>query len=76
MLLYLCTLCRNRDNEFAKTLGLEQGKTATPAGMIYLLAKVPVVSLEDYTEEDAVLESAKSEIKRNGLLLGNEDMFE
>ncbi|MBE6550313.1 MAG: hypothetical protein E7670_07800 [Ruminococcaceae bacterium] len=75
MLLYLCTLCRNRDNEFAKTLGLEQGKTATPAGMIYLLAKVPVVSLEDYTDEEVVIESADAEIERNGLLLGNEDIL-
>jgi ATP-dependent helicase/nuclease subunit B len=75
MLLYLCTLCRNRDNEFAKSLGLEQGKTATPAGMIYLLAKVPVVSLEDYTSEDTVIRSADSEIERNGLLLENEDIL-
>ena len=75
MLLYLCTLCRNRDNEFSKLLGLEQGKTATPAGMIYLLAKVPVVSLEDYTDEETVIESADAEIERNGLLLGNEDIL-
>ncbi len=75
MLLYLCTLCRNRDTEFARSLGLEEGKTATPAGMIYLLAKVPVVSLEDYTEEEAVIESADAEIERNGLLLGNDEIL-
>lgn len=75
MLLYLCTLCRNKDTEFAKSLGLEEGKTATPAGMIYLLAKVPVVSLEDYADEDTVIQSADAEIERNGLLLGDEDIL-
>ncbi len=75
MLLYLCTLCRNKDNEFARSIGLESGKTAMPAGIIYLLAKVPVVSLEDYTQEETVLKAAEAEIERNGLLLNDEDVL-
>ena len=43
--------------------------------LIGILAKVPVVSLEDYTEEDTVIRSADAEIERNGLLLGNEEIL-
>ena len=75
MLLYLCTLCRNKDNEFARSIGLESGKTATPAGIIYLLAKVPVVALEDYKQEAEVIEAAEAEIERNGLLLDDESVL-
>ena len=75
MLLYLYTLCRNKDNDFARSIGLESGQTATPAGMIYLLAKVPVVTLLDYTDEETVLKSAGSMIERNGLLLCDEDIL-
>lgn len=75
MLLYLCTLCRNKDNGFAHAIGLKDGKTAIPAGMIYLLAKIPTISVEDYIDTENILNAAKEKIGRNGLLLNDEELL-
>ncbi len=75
MLLYLFTLCRNSDSPFCRSLGLADGKTPTPAGVVYLSANVPVVSVEDYDGEEAVLKKASASLKRSGLLLAEEDIL-
>lgn len=75
MLLYLFTLCRNADTKFCKALGLEDGQTPTPAGIVYLSANVPVLQIEDYDSEEAVLNQAADSLKRSGLLLNEEEIL-
>ena len=75
MLLYLFTLCRNRSNFFTESLGLEDGSTPTPAGILYLSANVPVIQADDYDSEAAVLEKAAKELDRSGLLLADEEIL-
>ncbi len=75
MLLYLFTLCRNADSPFCRSLGLTEGQTPSPAGVVYLSANVPVISVEDYDGEEAVLKQASASLKRSGLLLAEEDIL-
>ncbi|MBE6545826.1 MAG: hypothetical protein E7668_00100 [Ruminococcaceae bacterium] len=72
MLLYLFTLCRNTNSDFAKRLSLADGQAPVPAGVIYLSAAIPVIQAEEYDREDAVLEKASDSLKRSGLLLNEE----
>ncbi|MBQ9085771.1 MAG: exodeoxyribonuclease V subunit gamma [Clostridia bacterium] len=71
MLLYLFTLCRNRDSRFAQQIGLQQDQALTPAGVVYLSANVPIIQAEDYNSEEAVLRQASDSLKRSGLLLND-----
>lgn len=75
MLLYLFTLCRNADTPFCKALGLEEGQTPTPAGIVYLSANIPVLQAEDYDSEKEVLNQAADSLKRSGLLLNEEEIL-
>jgi ATP-dependent helicase/nuclease subunit B len=43
--------------------------------MVYLLAKIPVISLDDYASDDETLKKASDSIERNGLLLGEEEIL-
>ncbi len=75
MLLYLFTLCRSENSDFARSLGLEEGQAPTPAGIVYLSANIPVVKADNYESEDEILEQAADSLKRSGLLLGEEDIL-
>ncbi len=75
MLLYLFTLCRNRSNDFTKAIGLEEGQAPTPAGILYLSAKIPVIQAEDYDSEEDVLKQASDSLSRSGLLLADESLL-
>lgn len=72
MLLYLFTLCRNRDNDFTRSLGLMSDKHPSPAGIVYLSANIPVVEAEDYDNAEGILEAAADSLERSGLLLSDE----
>ena len=75
MLLYLFTLCRNSDNDFARTLGLSDGQTPMPAGIVYLSANVPVLQTEQYDSEDEVMKQAANSLSRTGLLINDENLL-
>jgi ATP-dependent helicase/nuclease subunit B len=72
MLLYLFTLCRNRDNDFTRSLGLSSDQNPSPAGIVYLSANIPVVEAEDYDDEEGILNTAADSLDRSGLLLSDE----
>ena len=75
MLLYLFTLCRQTDTDFCKALGLQEGQSPTPAGVVYLSANIPVIQSEDYESESDILEQASDSLKRSGLLLNDEEIL-
>ncbi len=75
MLLYLFTLCRNQSNGFTRSLGLEDGASPSPAGVIYLAANIPIIQSEDYDSENEVLQKAADSLERSGLLLSEESML-
>lgn len=75
MLLYLFTLCRNRDTFFSERVGLPPDEGLTPAGVVYLSANVPVIQAEDYDSEEEVLKKAGDSLKRSGLLLHDTDIL-
>ena len=72
MLLYLFTLCRNKNNDFTRALGLPSDSAPSPAGIVYLSANIPVVEAEDYDNEAKILEDAADSLNRSGLLLADE----
>ena len=75
MLLYLFTLCRNHSNEFTRAVGLEDGNTPIPAGILYLSANILVIAAEGYDVEDTIMEQAEKSLSRSGLLLADEDIL-
>ena len=75
MLLYLFTLCRNRNHEFAGRVGLPPDGALTPAGVVYLSANIPVIQAEDYDSEAEVLKKAQDSLKRSGLLLNDVEIL-
>ena len=75
MLLYLYTLCLCHDGEFATRLDLEDGKSAHPAGVVYLSANIPTIEVDDYTSSEQMDELAAEKLKRSGLLLDDEDLL-
>ncbi len=75
MLLYLFTLCRNRSNFFTHSLGMEDGCTPIPAGILYLSANIPVIQADDYDAEETVMEKAAKSLNRSGLLLSDEEIL-
>lgn len=75
MLIYLFTLCRNKSEQFRKSIGIEEGKDALPAGIVYLSAAVPYIEAEDYEAADKILEQAENQLVRSGLLLNDDEIL-
>lgn len=75
MLIYLFTICRSRSAEFKAALGIDEGGSALPAGVIYLSANIPTVEADDYESAEAVEKSAENELSRSGLLLNDKDVL-
>ncbi len=75
MLLYLFTLCRNASADFRTSIGLEVGKDALPAGVIYLSTAVPVIEADIPSNEEDILSAVESKLPRSGLLLNRIDIL-
>ncbi len=75
MLIYLFTLCRNGSELFKRSLGLEKGQDALPAGVVYISAAIPTIEAEGYSDSESVLSQAEDKLKRSGLLLNDEDVL-
>lgn len=75
LLLYLFTLCRNTDSAFGHSIGLKEGQTPIPAGIVYLSANIPVIQIETYNNDEEVLAQASKAFKRSGLLLNDETIL-
>ena len=75
MLLYLFMLCKTPDTAFCKELGLSDGDTPIPAGVMYLSANLPTIQSLARESEDKIKEKAEDSLKRSGLLLGSEEIL-
>ena len=75
MLLYLFTLCRSNSAEFKRSIGVDEGGSAIPAGVIYLSTNIPAVEADDYDDESTVLQKASSKLERSGLLLCKDEVL-
>ena len=75
MLLYLFAICRTDNISFKKSIGIDEGANAIPAGAIYLSAKIPTINAETYEEQDKVLLSAEKKLNRSGIILNEEDIL-
>ena len=75
MLLYLFTLCRCNSVEFKRSIGVEEGGNALPAGVVYLSANIPVVEADDYSDAAKIISKASSKLERSGMLLSDDDVL-
>ncbi len=75
MLLYLFTLCRSRSAKFRSAIGLENGKEALPAGVVYLSTAIQTIDAEDYSSSEKILSTAEDKLARSGLLLEDNDIL-
>ena len=75
MLLYLFTLCRSNSPEFKRSIGVNDGGSALPAGVVYLSTNVPTVEADDFGDADTILKKASSKLERSGLLLSEDEVL-
>lgn len=76
MLLYLFTLCRSSSADFKRSIGVEDGGEALPAGVVYLSANIPIIDADGYVDPEDILAKASSKLARSGMLLCEEDVLQ
>lgn len=74
MLLYLFSLWKNAEPLFRRRIGAEEGEIL-PAGVLYLSARSPELSLERELSPDEVLALADKKLQRRGLLLDDPEVL-
>lgn len=74
MLLYLFAIWKNAGPLFRRRIGAEEGEIL-PAGVLYLSARPPEVSLDHELPPEEVLGLADKELQRRGLLLDDPDVL-
>ena len=75
MLIYLFTLCRNGSAQFKRALGVNDGKNALPAGVIYLSTAIPIIDSDGMCAPDEILRSAEDKLSRSGLLINDTEIL-
>lgn len=75
MLLYLFSLWQNPSDSFKKSAGCGSGGGILPAGVLYLSARAPEVSLDGKADEKTVTEMANNMLTRKGLLLDDREIL-
>ena len=75
MLLYLFMLCKTPNSEFCRSLGLSDGDTPTPAGIMYLSADIPTLQATSALSPEEAEKMAADKLKRSGLLLNDPDVL-
>ncbi len=75
MLLYLFMLCKTPNTKFSEKLGLKDGESPLPAGVMYLSANVPTIQELTHTNDSDIQTKAEGELKRSGLILGDEEIL-
>ena len=69
MLLYLFALWKNKNPAFSRRLGIPDGESILPAGVLYMGAVTGEIRLGRPESREEVLRLASEEAKQNGLLL-------
>lgn len=75
MLIYLYAICKNESQSFKKLLSEDPNQKIKPAGIVYFSANVSPITSNNYLDENATAEKIQDEIKRNGILLSEEDIL-
>ena len=75
LLVYLFSLWKNTRDAFRDRLGVTEGDTVLPAGVLYMMASTNEVSLPAPLSPDAVREEAKKQFARSGLFLDDRDVL-
>ena len=74
MLLYLFSLWRSQNSAFAERLGLTEGTSPLPAGVMYMHTSVKDVELAAPLNVEEVKKKAKENLTRSGLTLESEEI--
>ncbi len=75
LLLYLFSLLKNSPESFRTQLGQGEGGKLLPAGVLYLTANIPPISIDQDMSADQIRELAKGRLLRRGLLLDDPDIL-
>lgn len=75
MLLYLFMLCKNPSPEFKASLGVRDGDSPAPAGIMYLSADIPTLQANIGCDEETSERLAADRLRRSGLVLSDPDVL-
>ena len=75
MLLYLFMLCKNPSPEFKAALGVSEGNSPIPAGVMYLSADIPTLQEDIGCDEETAEQRAADRLRRSGLVLSDPDVL-
>ena len=75
MLLYLFMLCKNPSKEFRDAIGVGDGKSPLPAGIMYLSADIPTLQATVRYDEQTAERLAADRLRRSGLVLSDPDVL-
>ncbi len=78
MLLYLASVCKTSDKEFLQKLGVKEGESPIPAGILYFSTKMPEAELVSDTDTSAedIEDITLGKLKRIGLVCGDVSVLE
>lgn len=75
LLLYLFTLLKNSPETFKELMGMQKGGSLLPAGVMYLTANIPPITIDEDLSTEEIKELAKGRLLRRGLLLNDPDIL-
>ena len=75
LLLYLFTLLKNSPETFKELMGMQKGGSLLPAGVMYLTANIPPITIDEDLSTEEIKELAKGRLLRRGLLLKDPDIL-
>ena len=75
LLLYLFTLLKNSPDTFKELMGMQKGGSLLPAGVMYLTANIPPITIDEDLSTEEIKELAKGRLLRRGLLLKDPDIL-
>lgn len=75
LLLYLFTLLKNSPETFKELMGMQKGGSLLPAGVMYLTANIPPITIDEDLSSDQIRELAKGRLLRRGLLLNDPEIL-
>ena len=75
LLLYLFTLLKNSPERFKELMGAKQGGKLLPAGVLYLTANIPPITIDKDMSPEEIRDLAKGRLLRRGLLLSDPEIL-
>ncbi len=75
MLLYMFAICSAQNGAFARKLGVEEGKSIVPAGVLYHTSRLPLTSTYRPISETDALHNAEKKLIRSGILLSDAEIL-